>query len=205
MSKFSDDLVGGAVVLIFTHQCFEFCKFLVDKLATMPQPSSPTVTGFTNPLKVSLVTDTPQPAGFPFTWSSSPFPPAIPLAQRVLRSDRRTFLPSSFLAEEANAQVVVFPQQETKTALGTDARGDRRHNDFTEQVEKCIKDRPDLKLDLYRSRESRKKAVREIARLVYGTADFQNVPKRLNQYLGRAYPNRDKKPPKHTRRCKGRE
>src|SRR5262245_40245511 len=104
MSRFNDDLVGGAVVLIVAHLCFDFCKFLVDKLATMAQPSPPTVTGFTNPLNVLLVNESPQPAGLPWCF---PFPPpAMPLPHTLPRIHRRTYR-SRLLPEAANTEVVV--------------------------------------------------------------------------------------------------
>src|SRR5262249_13394196 len=195
MSKFSDDLVGGAVLLILTHQFFDFCKCVVDKLATTPQPSNPTATGFTNPLMASLVNRTPQPAvRLPFPWSS-PFPPTIPLPHWVRRSQPR-FRRTSLLPDEAKAEVVVheqetkeivFRDQETKTMLLTETRVrvDRRHTELTEKIERWIKDRPYLLIGLYGPPEARKKASREIARVVCGTADNEKLPRNLTQYLGR--------------------
>jgi hypothetical protein len=145
MSKFSNDLVEGALVLIFAHQFFDFCKYLVDKLTPIPQPEQPTTNSFAN-LRVSLVNETPQPA-VPFPWSPA-FPPAIPLAQKVRRSQRPTFRSTRFLPEEPKAEVVVrqqetteavVRQQETKTVLVTETTVDRRHNEFTERVDEFIK------------------------------------------------------------------
>src|SRR5262245_11487009 len=145
MSKFNNDLVEGALVLIFTYQVFDFCKFVVDKLATMPQPSSPTSNGFDNLFGLSLMNETPHTAvRFPFPSS----PPVIPVPPRVRRF-QPTFRRTPLLPAVAKAEVVVR-QQETKTVLVTETRVDRRHNEFTERVDKFIKNHPSLEMDLYR-------------------------------------------------------